>query len=159
MDVSSTSATFDHRITEFWQCAEFYRVRPVSGFSTMCHCSHTISVEWLSLLVRTVKLVIGYHKIYQRLWSHDQLKLSQPSIYNHTIQGHPQLHITLICSRLCNCRLFDFINETTTEPILPLIISKSKGLWNTSRYPDLDILDLQNWWQNNSNNLITQTIL
>ena len=29
-------------------------------------------------------------------------------------------------------------------------------LWNTSRYPYLDISDLQNWGKNNSNNHISQ---
>ena len=30
-----------------------------------------------------------------------------------------------------------------------LVISNSKGLWNTSRYPYLDISDLENWGKNN----------
>ena len=29
-------------------------------------------------------------------------------------------------------------------------------LWNTSIYPNLDILDLQNWGENKSNNHISQ---
>ena len=113
--------------------------------------------RFVILQMRMCSLYWGYRHAFFRKLSQDPFVMSE----TNTVSGqsaviwrdkYPFLMCWLIYTmdiNWCKMILVSFNIQST------LVISK-RTLWNTWRYPYLDISDLQNWGKNNSNNHIYQ---